>query len=81
MLNVYPDLNYFQDQEVISKITKIIFSIILYFKDQQGGELELSEDFNIMNFYLSGMINLTSIFIIIIKILIKVLYQFVNFID
>ena len=62
MLNVYPDLNYFQDQEVISKITKIIFSIILYFKDQQGGELELSEDFNIMNFYLSGMINLTSIF-------------------
>ncbi|RCK64902.1 TBC domain-containing protein C23D3.03c [Candida viswanathii] len=59
MLNVYPDLNYFQDTEVIAKITKVIFSNILYFIDQQGLPLDGSD---ITKYYLPGMINLAAIF-------------------
>ena len=34
MINVYPDANYFQDHQVISKINKIVISVILYLCDQ-----------------------------------------------
>ncbi|EMG47960.1 hypothetical protein G210_1567 [Candida maltosa Xu316] len=61
MLNVYPDVNYFQDEEVITKITKVTISTILYLIDQQGGAT-INPTFDLMKFYFPGMIHLIANF-------------------
>ena len=83
MINVYPDANYFQDHQVISKINKIVISVILYLCDQSEATTTTTttnSDVDVFKFYFPGMINLASIYYYNFKTLTKVLFQCVNFI-
>ena len=63
MINVYPDANYFQDHQVISKINKIVISVILYLCDQsEATTTTTNSDVDVFKFYFPGMINLASIY-------------------
>lgn len=57
LLDVYPDLNHFQNFDIIQKLTKIITCFVLYLHQNSG-----SQDDNITKFYFAGLKNLVAVF-------------------
>ncbi|CAI5759923.1 unnamed protein product [Candida verbasci] len=61
LLNSYPDLNYFQDNQIMNKLIKTIISFIIYLQEQFPA-LNNEDDDCIFQYYFPGLIQIISIF-------------------
>lgn len=63
LLDTFPDLNYFQNHDIIEALSKIITSFIIYYNEtDQGIELDENKFTNLnLNYYFTGLNNLAGI--------------------
>ena len=58
LLDTYPDMNYFQNYDSIQKLTRIIFSFVMFMYES----MKMKETTSISDYYFPGLNNITAVF-------------------